>query len=72
LRNDIKLGKYSLAKFDNFVYMFVLRAEIVTIFCSKMVTISARNTNDIMTYTKYANFARGREKTLKLNRGNGN
>jgi hypothetical protein len=26
-------------------YMFVLRAEIVTIFGSKMVTISARNTN---------------------------
>jgi hypothetical protein len=25
--------------------MFVLRAEIVTIFSSKMVTISARNTN---------------------------
>jgi hypothetical protein len=37
------LGKYSLAKFANFV--FVLRAEIVTIFGSKMVTISARNTN---------------------------
>jgi hypothetical protein len=36
-------GKYSLAKFANFV--FVLRAEIVTIFGSKMVTISARNTN---------------------------
>jgi hypothetical protein len=27
------------------LYMFVLRAEIVTIFGSKMVTISARNTN---------------------------
>jgi hypothetical protein len=26
-------------------YMFVLRAEIVTIFEPKMVTISARNTN---------------------------
>ena len=32
--------------------MFVLRAEIVTIFEPKMVTISARNT-----YTKFANFA---------------
>jgi hypothetical protein len=31
--------------------MFVLRAEIVTIFCSKMVTISARNKKT------YANFA---------------
>jgi hypothetical protein len=40
-----KLGKYSLAKFASFVSMFVLRAEIVTIFGSKMVTISARNTN---------------------------
>ena len=27
------------------LYMFVLRAEIVTIFEPKMVTISARNTN---------------------------
>jgi hypothetical protein len=27
------------------LYMFVLRAEIVTIFGSKMVTISARDTN---------------------------
>jgi hypothetical protein len=35
--------------------MFVLCAEIVTIFGSKMVTISARN---IQTYTKYANLAR--------------
>jgi hypothetical protein len=34
--------------------MFVLRAEIVTIFEPKMVTISARN----KTYTKFANFAR--------------
>jgi hypothetical protein len=35
--------------------MFVLCAEIVTIFGSKMVTISARN---IQTYTKYANLPR--------------
>jgi hypothetical protein len=34
--------------------MFVLGAEIVTIFGSRIVTISAPNT----TYTKYANFAR--------------
>jgi hypothetical protein len=32
------------------LYMFVLRAEIVTIFGSKMVTISARNTNIYNTY----------------------
>jgi hypothetical protein len=43
-RNVVKYGKYSLAKFAYFVYMFVLRAEIVTIFERKMVTISARNT----------------------------
>jgi hypothetical protein len=30
--------------------MFVLRAEIVTMFGSKMVTISARNTNIYKTY----------------------
>jgi hypothetical protein len=36
------------------LHMFVLRAEIVTIFETKMVTISARNTK----YTKCANFAR--------------
>jgi hypothetical protein len=33
--------------------MFVLRAEIVTIFEPKMVTISART---IQTYTKFENF----------------
>jgi hypothetical protein len=42
LRNVVKLGKYSLAKF---VYVCIIRAEIVRIFGSKMVTISARNTN---------------------------
>jgi hypothetical protein len=47
----VKYGKYSLAKFANFVYAHI--AEIVTIFEPKMVTISARNT-----YTKFANFAR--------------
>jgi hypothetical protein len=36
------------------LYMFVLRAEIVTIFQPKMVTISVRN----KTYTKFGNFAR--------------
>ena len=35
-------GKYNLTKFANF--LIVLRAEIVTTFGSKMVTISARNT----------------------------
>jgi hypothetical protein len=44
LRNVVKLGKYSLAKFAYFVSV-VLRAEIVTIFEPKMLTISARNTN---------------------------
>ena len=38
------------------LYMFALRAEIVTIFGSKMLTISARTV--IQTYTKFANFAR--------------
>jgi hypothetical protein len=42
LRNVVKLGKYSLA---NVAYVCIIRAEIVTIFGSKMVTISARNTN---------------------------
>ncbi len=36
-------GKYSLTKFANF-FIIVLRAEIVTTFGSKMVTISTRNT----------------------------
>jgi hypothetical protein len=36
------------------LYMFVLRAEIVTIFGSKMATIPARNTN----IYKISNFAR--------------
>jgi hypothetical protein len=40
----VKLGKNSLVNFV-YDYMFVLRAEIVTIFGSKVVTISARNTN---------------------------
>jgi hypothetical protein len=44
-----KAWKISIV-FQSFVvlqilYMFVLRAEIVTIFGSKVVTISARNTN---------------------------
>jgi hypothetical protein len=47
LRNVVKLGKYSLGKFANFVYVCIVRAEIATIFGSKMVTISARNTNII-------------------------
>jgi hypothetical protein len=42
LRNVVELGKYSLAKFPN---LYCIRAEIVPIFGSKMVTISARNTN---------------------------
>jgi hypothetical protein len=42
--NCCKAWKYSLPKFANFVYV-VLRAEIVTIFGSKMVTFSAHNTN---------------------------
>jgi hypothetical protein len=49
----VKPGKYSLA---NFVYVCILRAEIITIFVSKMITISARNANLII--TEYANFAR--------------
>jgi hypothetical protein len=54
LRNVVKLGKSIALQSLQILYMFVLRAEIVTIFGSKMVTISARNTN----ITKYANFAR--------------
>ncbi len=46
-------GKYSLTKFANFL-IILLRAEIVTTFGSKMVTISARNT----IIGKFANFAR--------------
>ncbi len=38
-----KIRKYSHAKFANFV-IIVLRAEIVTIFEPKVVTISARHT----------------------------
>jgi hypothetical protein len=45
MQNVAKLGKYSLAKFANFDMFVFIRAEIVTIFGSKMVTISARNTN---------------------------
>jgi hypothetical protein len=49
----IKLAKcckawkiYSLAKFPNFVYVCIIRAEIVTFLGSKMVTIiCAYNTN---------------------------
>ena len=44
-------GRYSITKFANFL-IIVLRAEIVTTFGSKMVTISARNTIII----KFANF----------------
>ena len=40
-RNVVKLGKYSLAKFA-ILFMFVSRAEIVTIFSSKMVRFSTR------------------------------
>jgi hypothetical protein len=43
IRNVVKYGKYSLAKFAYFEYVCILRAEIVTIFELKMVTISARN-----------------------------
>ncbi len=44
LKNVVMCGKYSLAKFANFL-IIVLRAKIVTTFGSKMVTISARNAN---------------------------
>ena len=37
LRNVAKCGKYGLAKFENFVYTFVLRAEIATIFGPSVV-----------------------------------
>jgi hypothetical protein len=51
LRNVVKYGKYRLAKFANFVYFFVLRAGIATIFGpANVVVISARNTK----YTKLA------------------
>ena len=49
LLHVVKLGKYSLQISFQILYMFVLRAEIVTIFRSKMVTISAL----IQTCTKY-------------------
>jgi hypothetical protein len=45
-RNVVKCGKYSLAKFADFVYICI---------GPKMVAISARN---IQKYTKFANFAR--------------
>ena len=51
LRNLVKYGKYSLAKFVS--YVFVLQAEKVTVSTAKMVTFSARDTN-----TSNANFAR--------------
>ena len=53
LKNIVLCGKYSLTKFANFL-VIVLRAEIVTTFGSKMVTISARNTM----IRQFANFAR--------------
>ena len=53
LKNVVMRGKYSFAKFANFL-IIVLRAEIATIFEPKVVTISTRNT--IM--GKYANFVR--------------
>jgi hypothetical protein len=40
-----KAWKICSCKSFQTLYMFVLRAEIVTIFGSKMVTISARNAN---------------------------
>ncbi len=45
-------GRYSLTKFANF--LIVLRAEIVTTFSSKMVTIFARN----RMMRKFPNFVR--------------
>jgi hypothetical protein len=36
-------GKYSLAKFANFVFFCIAYAEIATIFGPNMVAISARN-----------------------------
>ena len=52
LKNVVMCGKYSFTKFANF--LIVLRAEIVTTFDSRMVTISARNT----IIRKFAKFAR--------------
>ena len=49
----LKCGRYSITKFVNFL-VILLRAEIVTTFESKMVTIYARNT--IM--RKFVNFVR--------------
>ncbi len=53
LKNVVTCGRYSLTTFANFL-IIVLRAEIVTIFEPKVVTISARNT--IM--RKFANVVR--------------
>ncbi len=53
VENVVMCGKYSLTKFANFL-IIVLRAEIVTTFGSKMVTVSSRNTIT----RKFANFAR--------------
>ena len=39
-----KIRKYIALRSLHFLYMFILRAEIVTIFQPKMITISARNT----------------------------
>ena len=41
----LKIQKKTFAKFAYFQYVCIIRAEIVTIFEPKMVTISARNTN---------------------------
>ncbi len=52
LKNIVMCGRHSLTKFANFlINIHVLRAEIVTIFEPKLVTISSRNT-----MIKYANF----------------
>ena len=50
--NVVMCGKHSVTKFANFL-IIVLRAESVTTFGSKMVTIFARNT-----MRKFANFVR--------------
>ena len=46
-------GKYSLTKFAN-VFIILLRAEIVTTFGSKVITVSVHDT----ILRKFANFAR--------------
>jgi hypothetical protein len=51
------------------LYMFVLRAEIVTIFEPKMVTISARTVMQTL-YTKFANFARLLSKLYNISQPN--